>query len=191
MAKEIKIFPVQQFTIDQIRMIRLDFGITANELSKKVSPSESAGFIAVIESIKSPAFYTDHNLNIIANEFSKYAEKIQRGLDTVEGNVIQIKTSYTIFDFYPKEPLSDVPQIKTKIDIPAEVGPTGTLNAILESKDFFDHQRTIKEITDYCNSFYNKDWKSTNFTSPLEYAVKKGKLKRVELPDGGVKYVVA
>lgn len=177
MTKEVKIFPVQQCIIDNVRAIRLELDITSEELSKRVSPSGSLSLIGNIESSKSIATYTDQILNAIALVYTEVSRSKNLG-----------KKDYTVFDFYPKNPVSDIPQVKTKLDILEESGPTGTLNAILETKDFFSQPRTIREITDYCNSFYNRDWKSNNLTSTLDYAVRKAKLTKIELPDGGVLY---
>lgn len=177
MAKEVKIFPVQQYIINSVRTIRLELHMTAEELSKQVSPSGSLSLIGNIESPKSIATYTDQILNAIALVYTEVSRSKNLG-----------SKDYTIFDFYPKKPVKDILQVKTKIDILEESGPTGTVNAILETKDFFNKPRTIREITDYCNSFYSKDWKSNNLTSTLEYAVRKAKLKKIELPDGGVLY---
>ena len=176
MATEVKIFPVQQCIIDNVRSIRVELGITSEELSRHVSPSGSTTLIGNIESTKSIATYTDEILNAIAVAFTDASKE--------NGSIKE----YTLFDFYPKKPVSDIPQIKVKLDILDSFGPTGTLNAILETKDFFDYPRTIREITDYCNSFHDRNWKSNNITSTLEFFVKKGKLKKLEDNDGGVKY---
>lgn len=175
MADEIKIHPVEQYLIDSVRAIRVKLGISAEELSKRVSPSTSLSLIGNIESAKSIATYTDQLLNAIAKVFTEISKE-QGGKE------------YTVIDFYPKKPLSDIPQTKTKLDILRSAGPTAILTAILEFKDFLNQPRSIREITDYCNSFNNKNWKSNNLTSTLEYAVRKGKLKKMELPDGGVLY---
>lgn len=99
-----------------------------------------------------------------------------------------IKSEYTIHDFYPDKPLSDVPKVKTKVELPEGISLTGTLNVVLESHHFLDNPRTTREITDYFNLLNGKDWKTNNLTSTLDFAVKKGKLQKIEHPDGSVQY---
>lgn len=175
MQKEIKIFPIQQYIIDQVRLKRNELGISAEELSLEIGSSSS--LIGIIESPSSPTTYTDHMLNIIAGVFTR------RSL-VLYGK----KQEYTLFDFYPKKTLSDIPQSKEKIKLPETVGLTSTLNKILDTQDFFIRPRTISEITEYCNSLTDKDWKSNNVTSTLDHAIAKGKLKKMELSNGAVLY---
>lgn len=180
------ILPVVQYIIDRIREIRLDLGLSQRDVSKFMSPDTDSNLLGAIEGLSRNNGYSDQNLNMIAIGFTKRAKQILSDTDSLKSS--NIKFEYTLYDFYPKKPLSDVPQLKTRIDIPENVGPSGTLNAILETKNFFDQSRTIREITNYFNSFNNKNWKSNNITSTLEYAVKKGKLKKIELTGGSVLY---
>ena len=182
------VLPVMQFIIDRIREIRLELGLSQRDVSKLINPDTDSNLLGSIEGLKRNNGYTDHHLNLIAHGFTQRAQQMLSELDANFIRQSNIKSQYTIYDFYPKETLGDIPQPKTKIDIPKNSGPSGTLNAILETKDFFNQPHTIREITDYCNSFYNKDWKSNNLTSTLDYAVRKAKLKKIELPDGGVLY---
>lgn len=177
--KEIKIAPVEQYIIDEVRKIRLSLNITAENLSVKVSPSESIGFIGNIESAAKAATYTDHNLNIIAKIFSESAKEL---------NSDGIKKDYTVYDFYPKEPLDDTPIIKTAYVTPVIPGPTNTLKRVIEETDFFDKARSLKEITEYCNRLDDTERKTTSYTSPLYMATKNNKLIRVDLKEGTVMY---
>lgn len=84
--------------------------------------------------------------------------------------------------------MSDVPQLKGMIKLPNVDGLTVTLNKILESENFLSRPRTIREITDHCNLVASRNWKSNNITSTLDQAILKGKLIKIELPDGGITY---
>lgn len=180
MAKKvIKIAPVEQYIIDRVREIRLKLNITAEKLSEKVSPSNSIGFVGNIESSAKAATYTDHNLNLIAAIFSKYAKEL---------NDDSIQKDYTVYDFYPKEPLDDTPIIKRAYITPLSPGPTNTLNRVIEETDFFDIARSLKEITEYCNRFDSTERKTTSFTSPLYIATKNNRLERTDLKEGTVMY---
>lgn len=177
--KEIRIAPVEQYIIDEVRKIRLSLNITAENLSVKVSPSQSIGFIGNIESAAKAATYTDHNLNIIAAIFSDCAKEL---------NDDSIKKDYTVYDFYPKDPLDDTPIIKKAYITPVKPGTTNTLNRVIEETDFFDQPRSLKEITEYCNRLDNTERKTASFTSPLYMATKNNKLVRVDLKEGTVMY---
>lgn len=178
---------MMQYIIDAIRIIRLNLGLSQRDVSRFISPETDTNILGKIESPFKNASYTDQNLNLIAHGFSKRTQELLRETSKNSGE-FDIKSEYTVFDFYPKKPLGDSLQLKRRIEIPLNLGPSGILNAILETKDFLDSPRSIREITDYCNSFNDSKWKSTNFTSTLEYAVRKGKLKKTELSDGGVRY---
>lgn len=184
----VQVLPVTQFIIDRVREIRLELGLSQRDVSKFISPDSDSNLLGGIEGLKRNNGYTDHNLNIIAQGFTEHALQLLSELDEDAKKYSNIKSEYTIYDFYPKMPLSDIPQPKTKLEIPENTGPSGNLNAVLETKDFLDQPRSIREITDYFNSFNNKNWKPNNLTSTLEYAVRKGKLKRMEMPDGAVLY---
>jgi len=179
MSKEIKIAPVEQYIIDQVRKIRLELQITAESLSKEVSPSGSTGFIGNIESAVKAATYTDHNLNIIAKVFSEKAAQL---------NHESIKKDYTLYDFYPENFLDDQPRIKTSVIIPRKEGSTNALNGLIEDLIYFTEPKSQRQITDDTNAKENMDRKAESFSSPLNYAVKKKKLIKIELADGAVLY---
>jgi len=179
MAKDIKIAPVEQYIIDQVRKIRISLNITAESLSTKVSPSGSVAFIGNIESSVTPTTYTDHHLNIIARIFSEHARDL---------NDDSIKADYTIYDFYPEKPLNDHPLTKTAVPILKQDGPTSALNEIIDKTNYLDEPKTLKQITEYSNQERNREWKPNNFTSPIGEAVKNKKIKRIDLKDGSVKY---
>ncbi|SEB05036.1 hypothetical protein [Pedobacter hartonius] len=178
MAKEIKIFPVEQYIIDQVRKIRKALGITADQLSKAVSLSDSIGLVGNIESSAMAATYTDHNLNIIAKVFTEQAKKLKgKG----------VKKDYTVYDFYPKVPLNDTPIIKTNVKDGRAEGPTKSLYKVIGT-DFLDEARSARQITDFSNGLDNTDRKPSSFTSPLFLATDKGVLERIELKEGNVLY---
>lgn len=165
MGREIKITSTEQFIIDQVRRLRLEKGISQKKLSEIISPSSDTSAVGKIESITTSHRYTDHQLNIIANHFGR-----------------------SIYDFYPAEPLSDAPQVKTKVAIPKGLGPTGIINALLEEGRFFNEPRTIREITDYCNSLYSERRPVTDYTAILERVSEKGGLRKIELQGGNIQY---
>jgi len=188
MEEPITTSPTTQYIIDRVRLIRHELGLSQREVSRFLSPDTDSNILGNIESIRTNNGYSDHNLGILAHSFTDYARKLLREMDKGAIANSHIKEEYTVFDFYPEKPLSDILQIKTKVELPEGISLTGTLNLILETKDFLNHPRTIREITEYCNSFHDKNWKSNNITSTLEFFVKKSKLKKFEDNDGGVKY---
>jgi len=165
MGKEIKLTPTEQYIIDKVRECRLEKGLSQKRLSEIISPSGDSSAVGKIESITTSHKYTDHQLNIIANHFG-----------------------CTIYDFYPRVPLDDFPQVKTKVAIPKGLGPTGIINALLEEGKFFTEPRTIREITEYCNSIYGEDRLVTDYTAILERVSAKGDLKKIELESGNIQY---
>lgn len=188
MKESVYISATTQYIIDQVRLIRHELGLSQRAVSRYINPDTTSNIVGNIETIKSSNGYSDHNLNILVKSFSEYAKKLLLEMDEPAIRNSNIKSEYTIYDFYPKKPLSDIPQIKTKVDLPEGISLTGTINAILETKDFLDQPRSIREITDYCNALSGKNWKSNNLTSTLDYALRKGKLRKIELPGGGVQY---
>ena len=178
MAKERRIAPVEQYIINEVRKIRQQLNITAEELSQNVSPSQDKSLIGNIESSVKAATYTDHNLNIIARIFTEKARNTENSSS---------KKEYTVYDFYPQDYVDDQPVIKTASKIVMPEGPAAALKKMIQT-DFFINAKTIKEITDYANEIQNMNWKSTNFTSTVSYAAEKGELVRIDLQDGGVVY---
>jgi len=168
MPKEIKIAPVEQYIIDQIRKIRLSLNITAELLSKNITPSESAGLVGNVESSASKTTYTSHNLNLIADFFTKHAKMLKDD---------SVQKEYTIYDFYPPEPLEDLPIVKSTYEIPRKIGPTFIVADMLENTNFLDSPKTITQVTDYINAHYDVKYKSTNINSALKQAGKKDLLE--------------
>lgn len=171
-----------------VRRIRHELGLSQRAVSRYLNPDTESNIVGNVESVKTSVGYSDHNLNILANAFSVYAKHLIDEMEVSVRTVSNIKTEYTIYDFYPNRPLDDIPQIKTKIDLPEGLSLTGVINAILETKQFLDVPHTVSEITDYCNSLSDGNWKSSNLTSTLDYAVKKGKLKKIERADRPIVY---
>ena len=178
MAKERKIAPVEQYIIDQVRIIRRELDITAEELSRRVSPSGDKSLIGGIESIVTSGTYTDHNLNLIAAIFTEKATALP---DT------EIQKEYTVYDFYPEQPLDDAPLQKTVTDLKRKIGPAKCLKTLTEA-GYLDDSRTLKEITTMVNELLEDVIPQTSMTSPINYAVMKGELIRIDLQDGTVLY---
>lgn len=159
------LFPIELYIIIKVRFFRLELGILPEELSLFLDKNKH--YIGNIESSSHNGKYNDTVLNKIAAYFTDKAKE----LETAD------KTEYTIYDFYPTEILSDNIVIKVIPAIPKGSGPTGTLNALIEATDFFDSEKTLKEIVNKANEVQNQSWQGNNFTQPLENSVKKNRLK--------------
>lgn len=189
MAKTIwYLFPIELYLIVRIRTIRLELDITAEEIS--VFLKKNPKYIGHIESSAHNAKYNDEILSDIAIYLTEKAKNKQEDLIKADDDTI-IQTEYTIHDFYPTEILSDEKVVKKIDPIPLGSGPTGTLNALIESTNFFKTARTLKEIVAKANKVQNQNWEASNFTQPLENAVK-GKSKRLDviLKDGLNTYIL-
>lgn len=167
------IFPIELYIIIQVRKIRLDLNITTKEISDYLDRNEK--YIGHMESAANNSKYNDEVLNAIAKYFTLRANELQQSY-IKKNNGLKIKTEYTIYDFYPTETLDDNKVIKTIPPIPEGSGPTGTLNALIESTDFFKTKKTLKEIVEKANEVQNQTWEGSNFTQPLENAVKNKRL---------------
>lgn len=185
MAKEQKITPVRQHNVNEIRRIRLELDITGEVLS--IELGKKSNYITNIEGASHDSCHTDHGMNKIAIYFTKIAKERQAELNAIPGNTIKLKTDYTIYDFYPKKPLSEILQIKTSTPIPRNGGPTATLNALIEI-GFFDTQKTLKEVVVECNRLQNQSWISSDFTAILLRAKNSGRLLFKTQPDDTVRY---
>lgn len=183
------IAPIELYIIVQIRKIRLELGITAQEISLYLN--KSSRYIGHMESSANNSKYSDEILSEIAVFFTKKAKELQSSFKE-SGDNTNIKTDYTIYDFYPKDILSDEKVVKEINPIPDGSGPTVTLNALIEFTDFFKKGRILKEIVDKCNEVQKENWQASDFTRPLERAVK-GNSKRLEviLKDGLNTYILA
>src|SRR5690606_16269857 len=174
MAKTIwYLSPIELYLIIRIRMIRLELGVTAKEISLFLKKNPK--YIGHIESSAHNAKYSDEILSRIALYLTERAKKKQKELNKAKDNTI-IQTEYTIHDFYPTEILGDEKVVKEIDPIPPGSGPTVTLNALIESTVFFEKARTVNEIVTECNVLQNQNWKANNFSQPLASAVKRKQL---------------
>jgi len=171
------LFPIELYLIIQVRLIRLDLNIVAEELSNFLKKGEK--YIGHIESSAHNSKYNDQILSEIAVYFSQIAKIRQQELKD-SGDSTIIKTEYTIYDFYPKEVLSNDKVLKEIPPIPPGIGPAPTLNALIEDPTFFKRARTLNEIVNKANEVQHQKWEAKDFTRPLERAVK-GKNKRLEV----------
>lgn len=190
MAKTIwYLAPIELYLIIRIRIIRLELGVTAKEVSLFLKKNPK--YIGHIESSAHNAKYSDEILSSVALYLTERARSKQKELIKENDNNI-IQTDYTIHDFYPTEILGDEKVVKKIDPIPPGSGPTVTLNALIEATNFFKTARTLKEIVAKANKVQNQNWEASNFTQPLENAVK-GKNKRLEvvLKDGLNTYILA
>ena len=169
--------PYELATIIIVRNIRLDLNITARELSEFLK--KSIKYIGNIESAKSNSKYTEEVLFQIAVYFTQIAQEIEREHGR-ENLPVNFKTEYSILDLQPSEILGRDKVVKEIPPIPAGTGSSATLNAVIETTDFFEIARTLQEIVDYCNKIQKQNWKGSDFTSALSRA-SKGKNKRLEV----------
>ncbi len=185
MATAILISPIQLYSLIAVRRIRLHYGIPAQDLA--IGIGKSINYIGTMENEQTEGGYNDTVLTEIAQYISTKIKDYPESELEIKG-----KTDYTIYDFYPTEILSDEKVIKKIDPIPPGSGPTGTLNALIESTNFFKTARTLNEIVTKANKVQNQNWEASNFTQPLENAVK-GKNKRLEvvLKDGLNTYILA
>jgi len=178
------LMPIELYIIIKIRAIRLDLGITAEEISLFLEKNPK--YIGHIESNAHNAKYNDEVLSSIALYLTERAKEKQKEFIKENDSTI-IKTEYNIYDFYPTEILSDEKVIKEIPPIPSGSGPTPTLNALIEATDFFKKARTLKEIVEKANKEQSQNWEASNFTRSLERAVKgKNKRLKVILNDNGL-----
>lgn len=159
----IRITPIAQFVIDEVRRRRLEKGISQRELSLAIGASSS--FVGNVENPNDPHKYQIHHLKPLSR-------KLECG----------------VHDLSPKTPLpSDSYQIKTITLIDKKMGPTAMLYALLED-GFFNNDRTISEITKRCNAFSGIERKITDFSSTLEKLTKNNILQKEEIDANHVKY---
>ncbi|TJZ53784.1 hypothetical protein FAZ15_17315 [Sphingobacterium olei] len=171
------IFPIELYIIIQIRKIRLELDISGEDISDYLEKNEK--YIGHMESAGNNSKYNDEILSQIAIYFTKIANERQKELLKLKDHTI-IKTEYTIHDFYPTEILSNEKVIKEIPPIPSGSGPAPTLNALIEATDFFKKARTLNEIVTKANEVQNENWEASDFTRPLDRAVK-GKNQRLKI----------
>lgn len=163
MKDPVLISQLHLYVINIIRKIRLELGLSQRDVSRILFPDSDNNLLGSIESNFRKEKYTDEGLHKLAKGFS----------------IIDTNKVYTILDFYPESPLPEVLVSKFVIEIPDNISPTGTLNLLLEKKDtFFAESHTVKEITNYCNEFMKREWKTTDFTSVVARAEATEKLIR-------------
>ncbi|SEL57489.1 hypothetical protein [Parapedobacter koreensis] len=185
MAKAILISPIQLYNLTAVRHIRLHYGISAQDLSFGIG--KSLNYIGTMENEQISGSYNDTVLTEIAQYISNKIKNYPDSELEIKG-----KTHYTIYDFYPTEILSDEKVIKKVDPIPPGFGPSVTLNALIESSNFFKKARTLNEIVEKCNDIQNQNWVSNDFTQQLDRATKaKNKKLDVILKDGLNTYILA
>lgn len=183
------LFPIELYIITEIRKIRLELDISAEDISKELGKNEK--YIGHMESGGNNSKYSDDILSKIAVYFTETAKSRQEEL-TESGDNSTIKTEYTIHDFYPRDILSDEKVVKEIPPIPPGSGPASTLNALIELTDFFKTAKTLKEIVSKASEVQHQNWEASDFTRPLERAVKeKNKRLDIVLKDGLNTYILA
>lgn len=174
-----------QFIIDVVRTIRLNLNISQPYLSSESSPSKVGTSVGKAEGISSTHKFTDAQLHEFTRIFSSIAKEMNNNAKEAEKQQ-RVQEEYTLYDFYPPNPLPDEMVIKSKNIIDTRIFPTGAVNYIIEETDFLDIPRTNNEVTDYVNVLFSKSWETTDLGSPLDRAAEKGLLIKTDPP--GVTY---
>jgi transcriptional regulator with XRE-family HTH domain len=165
MERPVLISQLHLYIINAVRLIRLELGLSQRDVSKYLNSETDNNILGSIESNYRNEKYTDEHLNKLANKFSE----------------ILPNKDYSIYDFYPPQPIIETLVEKVVVDIPQNIGPTGAITMLLEDKDpFFNEWHTVKEVTKYCNEVLIRDWKTTDFTSVVARAEIVGKLLRYD-----------
>jgi len=186
MGDEKRITPIQLYNTNAIRSFRLDLDVSATELS--VGIKKGPTYIGHLESNAGDSYYSDDVMNRVADFLSKAAKEKQAYLKSQKSRK-KIKTDYTVHDFYPKKQLPEAKVSRVIEPIPKGSGPTITLNAVLETSDFFDIPRRLSEIVAHCNQLQNQKWKGSDFTQTISRLVKKERLQEVPVEGGFTAYV--
>lgn len=160
MAQKAKISSSKLHIINEMRRTRITLGISAEELSKKITLTENTSTVQNIESSTASHFYTDLQLKRAIEYFTEVSGK-----------------KYALHSFYPQKNLKEELVPKVLIEIKIEFGPVKAIETLLSKTDFLNTRRTIKEITAKCNEDFSKDWKPSDFTSTLERFRNLGKLE--------------
>lgn len=169
-----KIRAIDNFIINRVKELREKLEIGQEELSKRIYGDDGSNLVGSVESDK-PIGYNDHHLNVFANYFSSVAQSLDKYILLEKG----LKEKYEITDFYPENPIDDILIEKYVTKLPLNTYPSGVLKLLSQEKDtFLRVWRTIREITDYCNSRFNKNWGSNEFSGALAYAEKIGLFAR-------------
>src|SRR5690606_36620160 len=138
-------------------------GLTQRDVSRYLNSESDNNILGAIESSYRSERYTDSQLNILVKEFSH----------------LNSTRSYTIADFYPKEPINEELVPKILIELPERKGVTTALRKLLEeNRDFAINWITTREIVEICNQTFNRKWISKDFTSAINNLIKAGWLER-------------
>ena len=168
MKKPVYISSVALFTINTVRSWRLTLGLTQREVSSEISPGSDSNTLGIIENNFRTEKYTDKHLNKIAQLFTKTAHEI--GL---------IK-EFSLFTFYPEQPIEELMVEKKIVQRPKELTQTSTLFILLEEKQdpFFNDWHTVAQIAAHCSAYSGKNWTNNDFTAVIKTATQKNKLER-------------
>lgn len=110
----------------------MDLDIGQRDISRILSPLSETNIVGNIEGESRTNTYSEHDLNKIAMGFTRKAKEIQTELGQDPDNTLQIKTEYTIYDFFPLAPVEDKRVEKKIFPLPPGAGPAGTLNFLLQ-----------------------------------------------------------
>lgn len=179
--KPIYITVTDQHIIDSVRTIRLNLNISQPFLSSHSNPSKVDSSVGKAEGISSSHKFTDAQLHEFTKIFSAVAKEKNKKAEEL-GDRERVPEEYTLFDFYPPNPLPDEMVIKSKNVDDTRIFPTGAVNYIIEELDLLDIPKTTNEIAECANKLFTKKWDASDLGSPLDRAVEKGLLIKTDPP---------
>lgn len=180
-TKFIYITVTDQYIIDAVRTIRFNLNLSQKSLSARIKSVSGISLVSSAEGISSGHKYLDHQLHEIVSIFMHEAKEINKNLEE-QGMAERVQENYTIFDFYPPNPLPDKMVIKSKNVDDTRIFPTGAVNYIIEELDFLNIPRTSNEIAECANKLFTKKWDASDMGSPLDRAATKGDLIKTDPP---------
>lgn len=170
-----KLKAIYIYIINEVKRIRINFGVTQLELSAEINDTPGNNLVGSAESNSTTISYNDHHLNVFANYFTYLASKLDD--ESLKEN--GLKKEYKIEDFYPQEPITESIVEKDIAHYPKGLFPSGAIFVLIEEKNvYLNEWRTIKEICDFCNKEFDKEWKQSDFTRILLDASSAGKIMR-------------
>lgn len=171
---------IDQHIINVVRTFRYNLDLSQKKLSLKANGSANSSLVGKAEGITSEHKYSDDQLHIFSHIFSAEAVIINKRAK-IEGVDEKVQEHYTMYDFYPLTAIPDVLVPKSVSIVSNKIYPTGALNYILEECDFFNSQKSVKEVTVFANTLFGKSWRQSDMGSPLDRFVMKGRLAKLEI----------
>ena len=179
-SKKCYISAIDQHIINAVRTFRYNLDLSQKKLSLRASASANSSLVGKAEGISSEHKYSDDQLHAFLHVFSNEAEAINKRFQ-MEDSEERVQEQYTMHDFYPSIALPDILVPKSISILSNKVYPTGALNYILEETDFFNTDRTVKEVTEFANTLFGKSWRQSDVGSPLDRFAFNGRLSKHQI----------